>query len=166
MSQISCEAACTYLDVKKKLLDEVGMDIKTVKSQMFVEWKEISKNWDMVTRLEKLKCLVDRFTLGATVEELSLRIMKALFKVDLSTSAVAVIVGKNVKSFTDLSKVASILKSSGEKPLSSPKTECHSSSSGYSGSKYFKQYNKLYSSQYKCFKCGLMGHRSLSVELK
>ncbi len=130
-------------DVKKKLLDEVGMDIKTVESQMFVEWKEISKNWDMVTRLEKLKCLVDRFTLGAmSVEELSLRIMKALFKVDLSTSAVAVIVGKNVKSFTDLSKVASILKSSGEKPLSSPKTECHSSSSGYSGSKYFKQYNK------------------------
>ena len=97
----------------------------------------------MVTRLEKLKCLVDRFTLGSmSVEELSLRIMTALYKVDLSTSAIAVIVGKNVKSFTDLSEVASILKSSGEKPLSSPKTECHSSSSGYSGSKYFKQYNK------------------------
>ncbi len=54
MSQISCEAACTYLDVKKKVLDEVVMDIKTVESQTFVEWKEISKNWAMVTRLEKL----------------------------------------------------------------------------------------------------------------
>ncbi len=86
--QISCEAACTYFDVKKKLLDEVGMDIKT-ESQMFVEWKKISKTRDMVTRLEKLKCLVDGFTLGAkSVEELSLRIMKALYKVNLSTSAV------------------------------------------------------------------------------
>ncbi len=62
VSQISCEAACTYLDVKTKLLDEVWMDIKTVESQMFVEWKEISNTWDMVTCLEKLKCLVDHFT--------------------------------------------------------------------------------------------------------
>ncbi len=107
------------------------------------------------------------FYLGAkSVEELSLRIMKALYKVNLSMSAVTFIVGKNVKPFTDLSEVASILKSSGDKPLSSPMTECHSSSSGYSGSKSYKQYNKLYSSQYKCFKCGLMGHRSFECRVK
>ncbi len=65
VSQISCKPSCTYLDVKKKLLDEAGLDIKSVENQLFVEWKSIAKTWDMVSRLEKLKVLVDRFILGA-----------------------------------------------------------------------------------------------------
>ncbi len=117
VAQIACEPSCTYLDVKRKLLDDVGTDIRVVENQLFVEWRVVAKGWDMVTRLEKLKSLVDRFVLGAkSVDELALRLINAIYMIDLSTSAIAVVVGKNVKTFSDLSEVASVLKSSGEIP--------------------------------------------------
>ena len=164
VSQISCEPSCTYLDVKK-LLDEVGLDIKSVENQLFVEWKSIAKTWDMVSRLEKLKVLVDRFTLGAkSVEELSLRLLQALYKVDLSTAAIAVLVGKNIKTFTDLSEVASILKQSGEKPLSCTGSENCGSNPNSSSREKSKSGN--FNNSYKCFKCGRMGHRSFECRVR
>ncbi len=71
----------------------------------------------MVTRFEKMKALLDRFVLGAkTVDELSLKLAKAIYKIDLSTSAVGLIVSGEVNSFKKLGMVAATLRSTGERP--------------------------------------------------
>ena len=72
----------------------------------------------MVTRFEKMKALLDRFVLGAkTVDELSLKLAKAIYKIDLSTSAVGlIVVSGEVNSFKKLGMVAATLRSTGERP--------------------------------------------------
>ena len=81
VASVSFEPDCTYQDVKAKLLDGVGMDLKVIETSLFSEWKSLSREWDMVTRFEKMKAPLYRFVLGdKTVDELSLRLAKAIYK--------------------------------------------------------------------------------------
>ncbi len=130
-----------YDDLKAKLLDKVGLSRRDLEIKLFCDLEEDTRSMD---RYNHIKQLADRVgMMCATKDDLLLFVVKGLFRRNLPLAEQGLIDGRMIKSFKDLSEVATTLKACNTKPRDQSRAG-----------------RREWYGEVKCFKCGGVGHKS------